>query len=253
MRITSYTRKKCNGADSAAVAQGIVFAANCRWNKNGKTVNNAASPMYQANGSVARSGLKCPKCQAYSNARVDPRPTAESKSSENIFAMPRSRTTNTTASPNTLDGFASGRRSVTMMSRRKGSVADNAGSWIAKLAGSLRAPNNFPRVVVGSPAVASSFWPAQTATSRKKMLKHPRRKSDVGKPVSSIGIRKIHPPITTNVSSKTTRIGSNVVPATAKRMANRSTQNTSGQIRNEASGKLKIGIRTKTNASAGKR
>src|SRR6266699_2132232 len=253
MRITSYTRKKCNGAASAAVAQGIVFAENCRWKKNGKIVNTAANPMYQTSGRVARSGLKCPKCQAYSNARVDPRPTAESKSRENIFAMPRSKTTNRSARPKTGDGFASGSRSVTMISKRKGSVADKAGSWIAKLAGSLGEPNNFPRVVVASPAQASSCRHAQTATSRKKMAKHPRRNSEVGNPVSSIGIRQIHPPITTKVRTRTTRIGNRAPAATAKKMASRSTHNTSGQTRNETSDKLNIGIRINTSASAGKR
>ena len=36
--------------------------------------------------------------------------------------------TKSNARPNTGDGFASGNRSVTMMSSRNGSVADNAGS-----------------------------------------------------------------------------------------------------------------------------
>jgi len=85
------------------------------------------------------------------------------------------------------------------------------------------------------PAQASSCRHAQTATSRKKMAKHPRRNSEVGNPVSSIGIRKIHPPITTKVRTRTTRIGNRVPAATAKKMASRSTHNTSGQTRNETS------------------
>src|SRR5260370_4788933 len=184
--------------------------------------------MYQASGSIARSGLKCPKCQAYSNARVQPRPTAESKSRENIFAMPRSRRTNTTASPNTGDGFASGSRNVTIISRRKRSVADKAGSWTAKFAGSVTAPNNFPRVVVAIPALASSWGHAQTATTIKKRTKPPITNREVGNPVSSIGIRKTHTPITTNVTNKTIKIDNRVPVTTAKRTTSRSTQNTSG-------------------------
>ena len=42
--------------------------------------------------------------------------------------MPRSKMINNNARPNTGDGFASGNRNVTMMSRRNGNAADNAGS-----------------------------------------------------------------------------------------------------------------------------
>ena len=138
-----------------------------------------------------------------------------------------------------------------MMSKRKGSVADKAGSWIAKLAGLLRAPNNFPDGIVVMPGLVGNWRLAQIAARTKKIEKAPRRRSEPGKPPSSIGIRNIHPPITTNVRNKTTKIDSKAPVATARKMAIRSTQNTRGQTTNETSAKLKIGIRISTRASAG--
>src|SRR4029077_12248612 len=141
------------------------------------------------------------------------------------------------ARANTGDGSASGKRSVTIMSRRNGSVADNAGSVIAKFARSLRLPNKLPDPSATFPNMRRE---AHVAAPAKKTAHPPMRRRDEGKTVSSGGTRKIHSPIATSVSNKTTRTDKRVPVTKATRMASRSRHSTRGQIRNETPGKLKI-------------
>ena len=51
---------------------------------------------------------------------------------------------------------------------------------------------------------------AQLAATKKKIAKPARMNSAVGKPVSSVGIRSIHAPIATSVSTSTAMTGSKV-------------------------------------------
>jgi hypothetical protein len=93
---------------------------------------------------------------------------------------------------------------------------------------------------------------AQLAATMKKIANAARMNSDVGKPVSSLGIRSSHVPIAVSVSKSTARIGSSVAVARARTIARRSTINTNGQMRIESSVSWKIGINTSRSAKAGK-
>src|SRR6266498_3477629 len=125
--------------------------------------------------------------------------------------MPRSKITNNNASPNTADGFASGSRSVTMMSSRNGRMAESAGTCVADF------PPDFTRRA------------AQPDATTKKIANPARIKSAVGKPVSSLGIRQNHAPTATNVSTSTPMTGNSVAVVRARTIATRSTINTDRQ------------------------
>ena len=148
--------------------------------------------------------------------------------------MLNSKIASTKARPNTEDGFASGNRSVTMISSRNGSVAESVGSCVAK----------FP--------LGCARRAAQLVATKKKIAKPPRRQSAFGKPVSSLGIRQTNEPTATRVRTSTTTTGNKVAVAIARTIATKSTTNTNGQTSCETSVNSKIGISATSSASAGK-
>ena len=125
--------------------------------------------------------------------------------------MPRSKITSNNPRPNTGDGFASGNCSVTMMSSRNGNVAESAGSWTERFAGSVMLPNSFGARVPG----VIKRRQAQLTATKKKIAKQASMSSAVGNPVSSVGIRSSHAPIATSVSTSTAMTGSRVAVAIA--------------------------------------
>ena len=165
--------------------------------------------------------------------------------------MPKSRMTRRSPSPNTADGFVMGRRNGTMMSRRKGSVAESAGIWTAEFTGALISPNRLPCPSFPG-SRPNSFRQAQAEATRKKTANPPSNDSDAGSPVSVIGMRRIEAPRTTNVSSRTTSTGIDKPVTTASKMASTSTHRIIGQTRYEISARLKMGMSTRSRVKAGK-
>ena len=174
---------------------------------------------------------------------------AGSQSCENIFVTPSSSTTRSRARPKTGDGFASGSRSVAMMSSRNGSTAEHAGRSAARFSG-CRASSLRGMALVSKSGF--NLRTAQTLTATKKTANAPSRKNDVGRPVSSAGILKINAPVAARVSTITASTGSSEAIITARPMASTSTSSTNGQTINESSASLKIGMSTSTSASGGK-
>src|SRR5262245_17859961 len=101
--------------------------------------------------------------------------TAGSRSSEKISLMPRSKITSNNARPNIDDGFASGNWSATMMSSRNGNVAESAGSWTERFAGSVMLPNKFGARVSGF----NKRRHAQLTATKKKIAKQASMSSAV--------------------------------------------------------------------------
>ena len=197
---------------------------------------------------MARVGSKCLKCHACSSPSTETSATAGSRSSEKISLMPSSKITSNNARPNTGDGFASGNCSATMMSNRNGSVAESAGSWTERFAGSVILPNRFGARVPGS----IKRQHAQLTATKKKIAKQASMSSAVGNPLSSVGIRSSHAPTATRVSTSTATTGNRVAVATARTIARTSIINTNGHTSSESPVSRKIGISTSRRASAGK-
>ena len=94
--------------------------------------------------------------------------------------------------------------------------------------------------------------PVHVAATMKKTANPPSMNNEVGNPVSSLGIRKIHAPVTSSVSSITIKTGSSAELTMASTIAITSMNNTSGQIKMESAANLNTGINTSNRASAGK-
>jgi hypothetical protein len=145
-------------------------------------------------------------------------------SPENIFVTPSSSTTSSRARPNTGDGFASGSRSVAMMSSRNGSTAEHAGRSAAR----------FP----GAPGILRAGWlegvrfefaHEPDADGDEENRKRAEQEKGRGRPVRSAGILKISAPVAASVSSSTASTGSSEAVITARPMASTSTSSTNGQ------------------------
>ena len=102
-----------------------------------------------------------------------------------------------------------------------------------------------------SPGFSGSRRDISVAPAIKKIENPPIRKSDVGKPSSPGGNRKIQAPSVTSVRTRTIATVASIPVRAAANSAMMSTHNTSGQIRNESVTNLNIGNSTKSKVAAG--
>src|SRR5262245_1329841 len=162
--------------------------------------------------------------------------------------MQRNKINSNNARQNKGEEFDSGNSRVTKMSNRKVNVAESAGSWTERFAGSVMLPNRFG---VRLPGVTKPRHAQFTAT-KKKIAKQASMSSPFGNPVSSAGIRRSNAPTATSVSTSTAMIGSNVAVDMDRPIASTSMIKTNGHDRRESSVSRNIGISTSKRASAGK-
>src|SRR6185436_1743655 len=246
--IRRWMRKNCAGPASAPVAHGTILSANWRWKIKGNSANTAKKMRYQISGSLAKAGSKFLKCHAHSRATTLANPTAGIHSRLKSFVTPSTRTTSSSASPNTGDGLSSGNRSEAIISNKNGRTADNAGTSAAKFAGTETSPKTF-NSPVGEAAL--NFRATHAPIATKKIAKPPSNKNETGNPVSVAGILKIIAAIAANVSSSTMTTGSSDASNTASPIASTSTNSTIGHTRSETSASWKIGMSTNNSASGG--
>src|ERR1700722_20099978 len=196
-------RKNCNGPAIAAAAHERILSLNLRRNKNGKSAKTAKKTRYHVSASFGETfGFpisKRLKYQADSSAATHTSPTAGMASRDSNFVTPSNKATSSNARPKTGDGLASGKRSVAMMSRRNGRMAEHAGRIEARSAGLvMSSPRRAPDLKTSGEYLRRN----QMLTAKKNTAKAPNRKNDVGKPVSVAGILKINATVAARVSNR---------------------------------------------------
>jgi len=158
--------------------------------------------MYQTSGRVAAIGIEVPNAGVF-HARVDQdRPLRANRGK--ISSPCREAKRRTGARGQKLATDLRGSRSVTMISKRKERRGQSRklDREIGRIA---RRTEQFSSRCCCKPCASGAVVGTPKPPQAERNGETSEKEQEVGNPVSSIGIRKIHPPITTKVRTRTTR------------------------------------------------